>query len=310
MRGSVYYQTSLLTKIVFVEGAKKENRININHEHYNCISSFKTMETYRSVWNNLFNYLKEHFKIKNCELITDEHIKSYFEYKIEYYSSKQYAEKISCAIGKLEFALNQYSKLKYTHTNKNIIQYDFKIRQTILDNARDLNLVANNYHNRTYSNPTLLIKNLNDENHKIAATIQLSGGARVEAVTLIKEEQLKGRKIDKVTKKYVGVIETIEKGGKTGDVLIDIDIYKKLENHFIKNLKFKINYQKYLNDLKEASEKTNQKYNSSHGLRWSFAQNRVRGYQQEAGYSYYEAIQHVSWEMKHFRASITEHYLS
>ena len=230
--------------------------------------------------------------------------------KIEYYASKQYAEKISSALGKLEFALNKYSIEKYKYTNKEPIKYDFKIRQNILDNARNLNLIADNYHNRTYFYPKELIKNLQNENHKIAASIQLFGGARVEAVTLIKYEQLKGAKIDSVINEEVGIIETKEKGGKVGDVLVPLDIYKKLENYLIENDKFKIIYQHYLNDLKEASKLSNQKYNSSHGLRWTFAQNRVRDYQQKANYSYYEAIQKVSWEMKHFRASITEHYLS
>ena len=310
MRGSVYYQSAELSKVVFKEGAKKEDRINPNHEHYNCVASFNTMKAYRNVWNNFFNFLLEHFKLKNCELITDEHVKSYFEYKIEYYASKQYAEKISSALGKLEFALNKYSIEKYSFTNKEPIKYDFKIRQNILDNAKNLNQIANNYHNRTYSNPKELIENLQDENHKIAASIQLFGGARVEAVTLIKYEQLKGIKIDTVTNKEVGIIETKEKGGKVGDVLVNFNTYKKLENHFINNDKFKINYQAYLNDLKLAAKISNQKYQSSHGLRWTFAQNRVRDYQQKANYSYYEAIQQVSWEMKHFRASITEHYLA
>jgi hypothetical protein len=87
-------------------------------------------------------------------------------------------------------------------------------------------------------------------------------------------------------------------------------MYKKLEDYLNENTKFKIIYQDYLNDLKQSSKLSNQKYHSSHGLRWTFAQNRVRDYQQKANYSYYEAIQKVSWEMKHFRASITEHYLS
>ena len=113
MRGSVYYQTAVLTKIIFYEGTKKSDRTNPNHEHFECIASFKTMESYRNIWNNFFNYLKEHFKLKNCELITDEHVISYIEYKIEYYPSKQYLEKITSALGKLEIALNRYSAQKY-----------------------------------------------------------------------------------------------------------------------------------------------------------------------------------------------------
>jgi len=310
MRGSVYYQSAELTKVIFIEKAKKIDRINPNHLHYNCVSSYTTMESYRSVWNNLLIYLREHFQLKNCELITSEHIEAYFNYKIEYHSSKQYAEKISSALGKLEFALNKYSKLKYENSDKKVISYDFKIRQNILSDAKKFNRLEDNKHNRAYQNPFLIIDNLNDINHKIVAMIQLKGGARVEGVLIIKYEQLKGIKIDNISQKEVGVIETREKGGKVGDVLIDLDVFEQLNTYFLNNNKFKISYQNYLNDLKRACKVTNQKYHGTHGLRWTFAQNRVREYQQKAGYSYYEAIQAVSWEMKHFRASITQHYLN
>jgi integrase len=306
MRGSVYYQSAVLTKVIFFEGAKKINRINPNHEHYQCIASFKTMESYKKIWDNLFNYLKEHFKVKNFELITSEHIKSYIEYKIEYYPSKQYLEKIISAIGKLEIALNKYSKEKY----ENPIIYDFKIRQELLNNARDLKLVANNYHNRVYVNSIAIINNFKNLSHQIAALIQLEGGARSEGVTLIKEEQLKGFKIDEISKRTVGVIETKEKGGKVGDVLVSLTTYQKLENYFIDNdtKNFKIKYQNYLDDIKNSCRELNAKYQGSHGFRWTFAQNRVCEYQKYE-YTYEQALQGVSWEMKHFRASITEHYL-
>ena len=94
MRGSVYYQSSQLVKQIFQAGAKKEDKINPNHEHYQMVSSFKTMESYRRVWNNFFNYLKEHWKIRNFEKISSEHVQAYMDYKIEYYPSKQYLEKI------------------------------------------------------------------------------------------------------------------------------------------------------------------------------------------------------------------------
>jgi integrase len=264
------------------------------------------MESYRNVWNNFFNYLQEHFKLKNCELITDEHIKSYIEYKIEYYPSKQYLEKIISALGKLEIALNRYSKEKYQFP----IIYDFKIRQELLNNARDLKLVANNYHNRVYDNPHLIIENLSNPKHQLAATIQLEGGARSEGVTLIKKEQLKAIKIDEITQKSVGVIETKEKGGKVGDVFISTKTYETLQNFFLQNdtSYFKISYQEYIDDIKTTCQKLNIPHHGSHGFRWTFAQNRVREYQNH-GYTYEQALQGVSWEMKHYRASITEHYL-
>ncbi|MFK5937907.1 MAG: hypothetical protein QM497_05850 [Sulfurimonas sp.] len=306
MRGSVYHQTANLVKVIFVEGAKKEERTNPNHEYYQCVASFNTMNTYRSVWNNFFNYLREHWKLKNCEFITEEHIEAYFEYKIEYYPSKQYAEKISAALGKLEIALNKYSAKMY----RTPTIYNFQIRQKILTKARDFKLVANNYANRTYQNPLLIIKNLPKYEYQLAAKIQLEGGARVEGVGLIKREQLHGVRVDKISKIQKGVIETKEKGGKVGDILISQETYQEMEKYFIdSNISiFKIKYQDYANDIKDACALADENSKGSHGFRWTFARNRVREYQKH-GYTYEQALQGVSWEMKHFRASITEHYL-
>ena len=304
MRGSVHYQSSQLVKQIFQEGAKKEDKINPNHEHYQMVSSYKTMESYRRVWENFFNYLLEHWKIKDFEKIEAQHIEAYMDYKIEYYPSKQYLEKISAALGKLEVALKNFAK----NIHKIEKDYDFSIRQIILDQARDLKFVANNYHNRAYSNPLLLISNLKNLMNKLAAKIQLEGGARIEGVALIKPEQLLGTKIDKVTKIEKGIIFTKEKGGKQGEVLVSVETYDALENYISINLKFKINRQDYYNDIKQAAFASREIAEGSHGLRWNFAKRRMFEYG-KADYTYSDSLQQVSYEMKHNRASITEHYL-
>ena len=122
MRGSVYYQSAVLTKTIFKEGVKKEQKVDPENKYFGHVSSYKTMDTYKKVWENFFNYLMEHWKLKNFELITTEQIDAYFQYKIEYYPSKNYLEKISSALGKLEIALNEYSLHKYD----NPIVYDLK----------------------------------------------------------------------------------------------------------------------------------------------------------------------------------------
>lgn len=304
MRGSVYYQSSQLVKQIFQEGAKKQDKINPNHENYQIVSSYKTMESYRRVWENFFNYLLEHWKIKDFEKISSEHVQAYMDYKIEYYPSKQYLEKISSSLGKLEIALKNFSK------NIHNIEkyYDFSIRQTILNEARDLKFVASNYHNRAYDNPKLLIFNLKNSVHQLAAKIQLEGGARIEGVALIKPEQLLGKKIDKITNTEKGIIFTKEKGGKQGEVLVSLETYAELENYLSLNSKFKINRQDYYNDIKQSALISKEVSEGSHGLRWNFAKRRMFEHG-KAGYSYSDSLQEVSYEMKHNRASITEHYL-
>jgi hypothetical protein len=304
MRGSVYYQSAELIKTIFVEGAKKTERVDKTHPHYQCISSYKTAKAYRDVWENFFHYLREHWKIKDPILITGEMVASYMEYKSEYHVSKQYLEKISSAMGKLEIALKYYTLSKYGESG----EYDFSIRQDVLDNSRDLKLVANNYHNRTYQHPHVLIASLSDPLFRLAATIQYEGGARIEGVGLIKPDQLHGIRFDSITGTDKGVIFTKEKGGKEGYVLVSTNTYNRLLHHFKTNKRFKIDRQKYSYDIRAAAEKMGMTPEGSHGLRWNFAKRRMMEYA-KAGYTYEQSLQAVSWEMKHNRASITEHYL-
>lgn len=304
MRGSIYYQTAELTKVIFVEGAKKEERVDPAHLNFQCVSSFKTMETYRGVWNNFGHYVKEHWGIKDFEQIDSDQIQAYLAYKIEYYPTKQYLEKLSCALGKLEIALTNYTAYKYGEPRN----YNFNIRQQTLNNARTLKQVANGYHNRVYKNPYALIASMKNLLHRTGASIQLQGGARAEGICMIKLEQLHGYRIDNITGIEVGVIETKEKGGKVGDILINIETYQQMEAIIKRDGKFKINYKAYTEEIRNVCKKHRIPCESSHGFRWTYAQGRVRIYQ-KAGYSYEEALQGVSWEMKHFRSSITEHYL-
>lgn len=304
MRGSIYYQTAELTKVIFVEGAKKEERVDLTHPNFQCVASFKTMETYRGVWNNFGHYLKEHWGIKDFEQIDAAHASNYMAYKIEYYPTKQYLEKISAALGKLEVALIRYTANKYGEPR----EYDFNIRQQTLNNARALKQVANGYHNRVYKNPYVLIDSMKNSLHRTGASIQVQGGARAEGICLIRAEQLHGYRIDSITGKEVGVIETKEKGGKIGDILVNIETYQQIEAIVKRDGQFKINYKAYTEEIRNVCSDHGVPCESSHGFRWTYAQRRVREYQ-KAGLSYEEALQGVSFEMKHYRASITEHYL-
>ncbi|MDX9744290.1 MAG: hypothetical protein RBT59_10755 [Arcobacteraceae bacterium] len=302
MRGSIYYQTSQLVKLIFEHGAKKIDRIDKEHKSFNKIGSYDTMDSYRTVWNNLLKFLKEEFDIRDCEQIESYHIGQYLYHKTENFPAEQYIQKISSAIAKLEFALQLLSIHKNTGKT-----YDFSIRQNILDECRDKNLLLNNYHNRAYKNPLKLIDRLENPMHQLAAMIELSGGARIKGCALIKKEQLKGYELDEITQQVKGVLVTKEKGGKIGLVKIDSDIYKKLCEYIEERGIFKIIKAHYYKDIIQGCKKEKINPEASHGFRWNFAQRRTLEYV-DAGYYYDQALQAVSNEMKHNRASITLHY--
>ncbi len=204
MRGPIHYQVRQIKEIIFREGISKKDRVDPTSQYYGCIASHSTKKSYTSVWENFANYLKEFWNVKDLEAIEAKHVAAYLEYKIEYYPSKLYAAKLSSAIGKLEFALKKFTQQKYGDSR----EYDFSVRMQILNRARKLELVADNYHNRTYQDPELLISSLSNAKHKLAARIQFESGARSEGVTMIKIEQLRGLAFDEVTNHKIGMIET------------------------------------------------------------------------------------------------------
>lgn len=251
----------------------------------------------------------------------------------------QRAELISSAVGKLEVALKLLGKKFGNH--KKYDEYDFSIRHIVLHNAKQSNILRKGsrvkHYTRAYKDPPGLIDALLNPFYKLAAKIQFESGARVSAVEniyrlkrikpeklvnnhlnaipIVREsgkhvfiEQLQGIKADPYTHKESGFLLTVEKGGKPGLVRLSIETYEELNDYLDQNGAFKINYNAYLRALEAAAVKTSQRYEASHGLRWNYAQNRIVELQ-ESGYSFHQAEQIVSWEMKHERPSITQHYL-
>lgn len=304
MRGSIYYQTSLLAKAIFDPGLKKENRKNPDHPHWSPVASFQTMETYRRVWNNFGLFMKDELGVNDFQKTEPAHIEGYMLSKIDIAPSKQYMEKISSALGKLEFALSMFTyQLLGIETD-----YDFAIRHEVLSRIKKKELLYDGYHDRRYNNPQAVIDHLKSPNHMIAAQIQLESGARFEGIGLIKAQQIRNTQTDNITNRHVTTIITKEKGGNTGKILVNSELVEHLQYEMLKSGgTFKIVYNDYLKDIRQACKKLHIVSEGSHGFRWNFAQNRLLQYQNN-GYSYNEALQNVSYEMKHRRASISEHY--
>ena len=63
MRGSIYYQTAQLAKVIFKEGVSKVERVDEKSENYKCVTSFSTMQSYKSIWNHFGKYLRDVWNI-------------------------------------------------------------------------------------------------------------------------------------------------------------------------------------------------------------------------------------------------------
>lgn len=342
MRGSIHYQTGELAKVLFMPGMSKYEQKSTGF-----IANAETLKTYREVWTELGAFAKDEFAIKDIQALASEHIEAFMIEKTYQDVSEQYLELISSSLGKLEIALcklNAHFCSENPHYAKTKDRtYDFSIRQQILNDARKNKLVIETSDDpnftRAYANPKALIDAITDPTYQLAAQIQHESGARLEGVKRIdqytniktckladntlediieytriddnysKVAQLQGIEFDVLEGTEKGRIFDIEKGGKPGILLVCVDTYQILKAHLFKYDTFLIDPDKYRESLKKAAKITQQKYQGTHGLRWNYAKERLFKIQVIGGLTYEQALQEVSWAMKHERASISEHYL-
>jgi integrase len=270
------------------------------------IHSYRTADLYRAIWDQVGNYVKAEFKVKDLEKIEPHHIKSYLESKVEKGLAHSTFSQHASALEKFESALNGFAQEKGTGK-----VYDFT--ESINSVRKEAHKTLERFRDtRAYDDPRALISAIRDDNHKLTAKIQLESGCRVSECTNLSEKNLVGFKKDPVTGEEKGVIYIEKaKGGKCGKKYMAKETYKELENKIKTSAegRFVVNNDSYRAGLKRAAERTDQRYTGAHGLRWNFAQERFKEVQGEGGQSYTQALFQVSGELFHARADITEHYL-
>jgi integrase len=270
------------------------------------IFSYKTADTYRDVWIQIGKYVKKEFGIKDLEKLEGKHIQSYLESQIAKEVASSTFAQYASASEKLGMALNGFATQHETGK-------EYKFSESIKNARKDASVMLEKFKgSRAYSNPNDIIKALTYPTHKLVAKMQLESGARISECSHLKEINLRGIQKDPVTGEEKGVIYVKGKGGKSGEKYMSPSTYQQLKSKIQASgeARFIFNRASYRRGLKNASEKTNQNYNASHGLRWNFAQFRFQEVQgPKGGQSYEEALYQVSEELFHQRADITEHYL-
>ena len=231
--------------------------------------SIATIENYRGKWQEFGQFVKEDYGVKDLEKLTGDHVKEFLTYKTELGISYSHWSGYAAAFGKLETALKAYSN-KFDRGNN----YDFRcaIRE-LRPEARDE--LPRFTGTRNYDSPRGLIAAIDNQAHRLAATIQLESGLRLAGASIIKESQLRGYAQDSHSGKNIGLIDYIGKGGKPGTAHVSPEVYRALATHITSQGEFRVSADGYRQSLKEAAQLTGQHYSGSHGLRWNFAPTAV-----------------------------------
>lgn len=276
--GSIAYQVSKIIKTHNGVGqSKAEVRENSgllaenNHKVSDKFHSYKSLDNARRDLMDLGKFAKSEFGIKDMQQINKNVVRDWIKSKDITYRT----------------ASNYLSEIAKVREHFNIKQDEIKsIRQEIkqeLDRTREKAQITRSYKNLDK------VRDIIKDRSKIAFELQHKYGLRVKEATHINlNKQITGN-----------VLQVQAKGGKP----VIVELSKKLEKEIreaAKNGIYEVNRSTYARDLKSAVEQVGNKWNGTHGMRHSYAQNKL-----EEGYTKAE----VSENMGHVREEITNVYL-
>jgi integrase len=278
--GSTTFQVSKIIKSQNgIAISKKERRDTIsqkaenNHNVSDLIHSYKSLTDTRNNLINLGNFAKEKYQIKDMSKIDINIVKEWVKSKdLVYRSASNY--------------LSQLNKVeKHFNFDKNAIkEFRNELKNNILKDNKVGTLAQQT---RSYKNLDKIV--LRNEKSQLAFELQRDLGLRVKEATHINlDRQLKGN-----------VLIITQKGGKLTQKEISPTLISKIKEN-AKNGIYSVNKMTYQRHLKEAIEKSGQKWSGTHGIRHSYAQNQI-----EAG----KTKEEVSQELGHNREEIINTYL-
>jgi integrase len=241
--------------------------------------------------------------VKDIEKLSSEHVAGWLEFRMECGKARSTVAGDIAALSKLEQALSLWSVKRDSGR-----EYDFQeVLAAAREEARTLPVFEGS---RAYSDvPTLIAAIKNDQVH-LAVRILSESGSRIAEGTKITAAQLRGASVDRYTGSEHGDYSFVGKGGRSNIGHLSPETYRDLQRHIEQHGSFTVSRQVVRDALKSAAGQTGQVngYTGAHGLRWTFAQNRMQELQSH-GISRDEALAVVSSEMGHNRPEITEIYL-
>jgi len=298
LRGNISYQVHKVFSTIIAFGTSKHEAKEIARTENNArtwhelgknllVYSYATADSYRDIAKEAFAFAKENYNIKDITKLESQHINAFLESKIEANVKYSTFQKYAAACEKLQVALERYTNQKYNFD----LSETRELAQQILQKTDA---------HRAYENPKAVINAIENSTYRTIAQAQLESGARVSELNHLKLSQFKENQ----------AIEVQGKGGKIRDLQLSEKTYSELKSLVLnsENQKLVFSTDSYRNELKAACKATNQEYQGTHGLRWSYAQSTFAKLQQQ-GKTYEQALSIVSQKLGHERPDITEHYL-
>ncbi|HEX2768852.1 MAG TPA: hypothetical protein VHN12_06175 [Geobacteraceae bacterium] len=174
-------------------------------------------------------------------------------------------ETILSSLGKFEYALNHYVRehgLTVPLLETELLRLDYYARSRKL-----LRKSSRLFSNRACPDPVRLIEAIHDGTFQLQASLQYEGGLRAEGVGApcnrriknpLTTEGLRGISADPVTGKPVGIVTSVEKGGKETKHYVSLETYRRLEEYIRMYGSLESDYCTYVEEINRAARETGQ----------------------------------------------------
>jgi len=285
------------------------------------IRSFGSWEVYKGEAHRLAKFMHKNGRtsILDTAFVHDD-MAAYLEERLAHYvekkRSRQTMETILSALGKFVYAINHYIEIHALEIPRLETE---KLRMEFYARSRKLLRKSSKiFDNRAYPDPVRLIAAISDGTFQLQASLQYEGGLRTEGVGAPSNRRLKnpltskglrGIGNDPVTGSAVGIVSSVEKGGKETEHFVSVPTYRRLEEYLDRHGKLESDYFAYVEAINTAAKATSQYApgRGSHGLKHNFAQERYLECIKQ-GMSHEQALQQTSLETSHFRLRETLTY--
>lgn len=275
--GSINYQVAKVIKNYNgIHKSKMERRNESNlvsvengHKVSDKFHSYKSLDNVRANLTNLAKFAKSNHQVKDISKIDINIIKDWILNKNITYDT----------------ASNYFSELHKVHECFSFNREEIKTLRAEIKETIKPSETRNN--TRAYNKLDNIILH---KRSQPAFELQRDYGLRVSASTYIDtDKQLNGN-----------ILTYREKGGMISKKEISPSLSLKIQLNAGMDGIYKVNKMTYSRDLKKEIEKSGQKFNGTHGIRHSFAQNQLENGKSKA---------QVSQAMGHTREEITDTYL-
>jgi len=275
--GSINYQVAKVIKIYNgIHQSKRERRNESNlvsvengHKVSDKFHSYKSLDNVRANLTNLAKFAKLNHQVKNISKIDINIVRNWILNKNITYDT----------------ASNYFSELHKVHEYFSFNREEIKNLRA--DIKKTLKSSETKYETRYYKNLEKVILPVQTQP---AFELQRDHGLRVSASTFIDiDKQLNGN-----------ILTYREKGGKLAQKELSNSLVSKIQDNAFNNI-YQVNNRTYSRHLEKAIiTQTKNKFNGTHGIRHTYAQNQL-----ELGKTKLE----VSKELGHVREEIIHTYL-